>query len=474
MLNSETYFLNELERNHSRALKTARSVSDYIHSTTAGQGEGTHRIHTLLIPKIYDPQAEADFKAIAERAYRIFSVIIHVYRHDSTIRGVFHFDPRMEELILTDCGYQCRLPMARFDIFYNEKTRDFSFCEINTDGTSAMNENKALVESLEHNDIYQGYAAELAQEGYSLHTYEYFDSWVKVFLELWQDFITGHSYRFGERRLGGFPQKPFVAIADIMEDAYTQDFVEFVKRFEAAGIESQIVDVRKMIYRNHRLYTPEGREINAVYRRATTADLLHHWGEVQPLIQAYREHAIMMAGGFATQLVHNKALFIALSNETLCQYLLRSGYLDEEDISFIQAHIPYTKGCTGRNLEQDDVLHTKDQWILKPLDSFGAQGIYLGMEHTQEEWADILNRVTDAHYLYQRYTLPYETQNISIDDSDAVDAQPMLSVNRYHNLTGLYMYGGNLAGIYTRVARGYLIGGQFGGRELPSVVARKM
>ena len=40
--------------------------------------------------------------------------------------------------------YDCNIPIARIDIFYDEETGGFKFCEFNTDGTSAMNEDREL------------------------------------------------------------------------------------------------------------------------------------------------------------------------------------------------------------------------------------------------------------------------------------------------------------------------------------------
>ncbi len=53
-------------------------------------------------------------------------------------------EPKLEELILNRPTYYSPIPIARIDIFYNEKTGDFKFCEFNTDGTSAMNEDRKL------------------------------------------------------------------------------------------------------------------------------------------------------------------------------------------------------------------------------------------------------------------------------------------------------------------------------------------
>ena len=49
-----------------------------------------------------------------------------------------------EELILRADPAVSLLPMARIDFFYNEQTGAYKYCEFNTDGTSAMNEDREL------------------------------------------------------------------------------------------------------------------------------------------------------------------------------------------------------------------------------------------------------------------------------------------------------------------------------------------
>ena len=66
------------------------------------------------------------------------------YAKDEDYRRLFGFEPKLEELILREPTYDSPIPIARIDIFYNEETGDFKFCEFNTDGTSAMNEDREL------------------------------------------------------------------------------------------------------------------------------------------------------------------------------------------------------------------------------------------------------------------------------------------------------------------------------------------
>ncbi|MBP3853326.1 MAG: hypothetical protein J6D18_02020, partial [Erysipelotrichaceae bacterium] len=117
------------------ALEIARAI---LHSElNAGSGVYTKTLH---IPKFFSFRDKEIFEQIVQITYSVFSIVIEAYRKDEKIRALFPFDPRLEELILLPAAYPTPIPICRIDIFYDEDTKDFYFCEFNTDGTSAMNE----------------------------------------------------------------------------------------------------------------------------------------------------------------------------------------------------------------------------------------------------------------------------------------------------------------------------------------------
>ena len=80
---------------------------------------------------------------------------------------------------MTEAGYDCLLPVARVDIFYNEETREFKFCEINTDGSSAMNEDRELNNALKVTTVYNK-----LKDKHNFTSFEFFDSFVKDFEDI--------------------------------------------------------------------------------------------------------------------------------------------------------------------------------------------------------------------------------------------------------------------------------------------------
>ena len=294
--------LAEINKEYQSLIKEDRKT-DYLSAQEAFQyiQNSTAKYHgrcvrTLYIPKIFREKDIRIFeKAIAD-LYGIFDKVMKAYYEDAGYRTLFGFDKELEKLILREKTYTSIIPIARIDIFYNEATGNFKFCEFNTDGSSAMNEDRELNNAIRLTKAFQEF-----EKKYEVHTFELFDTWVEEFLKIYDEFAknTGH---IGAGENG----RPQVAIVDFMENATEQEFKIFKERFEARGIKAELCEIRDLQYINGRLYTSEGMAADAIYRRAVTSDIMKHYEEVTDFLQAIKENAACLVGEFRTQIAHNK------------------------------------------------------------------------------------------------------------------------------------------------------------------------
>ena len=360
-------------------------------------------------------------------------------------RRLFGFPLELEELILRDPGYHCNIPIARIDIFYQEETGDFRFCEFNTDGTSAMNEDRELNTAFEASEAYQAF-----QKIYPLRRFELFDTWVEEALMLYREYA-------------GNDAPPSVAIVDFMEHATTNEFLIFRDRFEKRGCKAQLCDIRNLTWDGTDCLAEDGTKIDLIYRRGVTSDILAHYEEVSDFISAVKAGAVCLLGDFRTQIVHNKILFKILHMpETL-------RLLTGQEQAFIRAHVPLTISLDELDLPacervKQDVYSQKDNWIIKPEDSYGSLGVHAGVElNCQEEWNSLLDRMRGQHYILQQFQKPYRLYNIDLlsDKPKWVDTG---------NLTGLFVYSQKFSGIYSRISFDQMISTQYNEMSLPTVV----
>lgn len=415
------------------------------------------------LPKYFSEEGYEKLKAEIEFGWKILVRVIGEYLDSPDYRALFGFEPELEEMILRRPAYSALLPVCRLDIFLNEETGEFKFCEFNADGSSAMNENAELDRTYRHTLLYREMDRSYEQRGFEL-----FDSWVRTFLRLWREAEKNSGRKASEGPLPGDPVQaeadagkafPAVAIADFLEKGSSHaEFEAFREAFERAGCPAFVAEIRDMRYEKGRLLTGDGHAVDAVYRRAVTSDIMDHREEIRPFLEAVRDRRVCLIGDFCTQVVHDKALFRVLHDPRT------AAFLTEEENAYIAAHVPCTAMLTAENAARRDVREEKDRWILKPRDSYGAHGIFPGRLCTEEEWAAQLAARADTDYILQEFVTPYRTDNVTFSPS----GEPVW--RSYSNMTGLYLYGGELAGIYSRASVTPVISVEGDEHEMTSIV----
>jgi glutamate--cysteine ligase len=454
-----------------------------------------------FFPKLYDKDALRALDALATTTYGILEKVTHRFLSDAAYRALFGFSPLLEHLICLPAGYQTTIPIMRADLFLNEETLGFHFCEFNTDGTSAMNEDREGANALTCSPTFA--RASEAFEG-TLKPQELFEGWVGEFLALYDTsaYAAAHPN-----------QTPLIAIVDYLSSATLYEFEEFRSRFEARGFTCLICDVTSLNYTEGVLYgsdiapsrfgSAEPQRIDAVYRRAVTGEILAELEEqgvtcadlaidgapgdapstsnsnatgALALVRAVSEQSVCMIGGFSTHVAHCKQLFTVLHlPET-------AAFLSDEERQFIRRHIPYTTRLDNRHIDLDAVKADKDRWIIKPEDGYGSKGVFAGIDKTQDEWDEIIDDCSVQPYVVQSFCKQYATPNtrpvpLSATGERLFDSlegfraltPPLdaLALEPWNNLTGLYLYGGRFSGIFVRAGQQGIIAGFAGGVTVP-------
>jgi hypothetical protein len=455
------------------------------------------------LPKIYDNAAMQYFDQIVDTSYSILEKVTNQFVKDADYRRLFGFSPLLEHLISLPTGYQSCIPITRIDIFLDEHSGDFKFCEFNTDGSSAMNEDREICNSLTQSNVFQKFAEE-----HQLYAQELFDNWVQCFIEIYESSSMAKP-------------NPRIAILDYKQSSTPHEQQEFCKRFEQAGYECYVTDIPDLEYRDGQLYdTANDAIIDAIYRRAVTFEIVDELedsptedlqnllnGKIAgktaktnkagksgkstetnktlhgalALVQAVSDAAVCMIGGFKTQVAHSKAIYCVLHMPQTLEFLSAT------EIDFVKQHVPYTTWLQNEDIDLAQVKTNKDQWIIKPVDGYGTVGVFAGKALSQAEWDELIDKHGQGGYIVQEYceqfrsvnTLPipvdsnykplfssFEAANDAISDKqfNTTDLQP------YNILTGLFCYNGKFRGTYIRSGQHALIVGFHGGVTLGSLL----
>lgn len=444
----EYEYRKDIEANRTEHEESAWEEKQYILNSTAKYHSRVPR--TMYIPKMFMKDDIRRFDELTQELFGIFDKVIAEYKKNPEYRRLFGFDEKTEELILKEEGYTCNVPMARIDFFYNEETKEITFCEFNTDGTSAMNEDRELNHGVKLTKAHQDFVKE-----HETYSFELFDTWVDEFLSIYGEYAK----KYGKDAV------PNVVITDFLDHGTVTEFEIFQKRFMAKGIPCEICDIADFVWNGTSLSTPSGMRVDAIYRRAVTSDILQEFDKVPAFIQAVKANAVCLVGEFRTQIVHNKILYKVLHlPET-------KAILTERENRFVRAHVPYTVSLTKEILEknpklQREIYENKDHWIIKPEDSYGSLGVHAGVEGDQKSWEGFLAEAMDQGYILQRFCTPYRLPNVDLLNEKPEERQWCTT----SNLTGIFMYHGKMKGVYSRCSFSQMISTQYNEMTAASMV----
>ena len=157
----------------------------------------------------------------------------------------------------------------------------------------------------------------------------------------------------------------------------------------------------------------------------------------------------------------------------LCDRRLTEKFLTPEELDFIDRHVPKTYALRADNplIDLEAVKRDRQKWIVKPAESYGSRGVLSGVEcETQAEWAEFIDQclALDEKYILQQFIEPYCSRNL-----DFIDGDGFRDVKNYYNLTGMFCYAGQFAGLYSRVAAGEIISTIYSEIALPSFLVEE-
>lgn len=266
-------------------------------------------------------------KEAAERMYGIMDKVTRAFCSDASVRAWFRMDPAFADLCAMDAGYDCQIPLARVDIFLDEDTGSYTFCELNTDGSAGMVVTDAVCQAVRMTPSFE----EFASNHPGFRQYDLCGSWIDALFETHAEWELAHPRRTEDSarsddgvRVDEGPHAPqskiypaSVAIVDYSESIDLEDAAHFVDLMRRRGVVARFADVRDLRIAEdesgaRRLCDAAG-PIDCVWRRAVTGELWDKPCEGRSaLIEAAQEGLACIVGGFRTWPCATKTVFAFL------------------------------------------------------------------------------------------------------------------------------------------------------------------
>ena len=399
-------------------------------------------IDFLNVPKMITREIDEDFKRIAEKLYSILEKVIKRFLSDADFRKLFGFSELEEKMMLSECRYPALLPVARVDLFYNEQTKEFKFCEFNTDGSSGMLEEMQVAEGIEKSTAFKEFV-----KNKKIRRYDLFEGLIDGFSDVYASF---------EDRT----ENPVVCITDFMESGVSNEFEEFRSRFEKRGFRTFIADIRELKFDGNNLYHKDTK-IDAVYRRAVTGEMIRKQDQIPEFISAVMSGKICVIGHIRTQAAHVKKVFSVLHDE------LTMSFLDESEREFVRSGIPYTAVLNSDSIDAEEIKKNKSKWVIKPSDLYASKNVTVGYDTDEKEWEKAVDDGFSQGYLLQEFIDPFKTRNCYYKDDTYIEGW-------FGNIIGLYLYNGKYGGLFTRAGTKGVISAENEGFSLGSMVVEEV
>lgn len=418
----------ELEQAYVEALNKldgdleSRAASQNYLATTRALRNG-EPVPWAVVPKIFSPADVNRLRMITNTMYSILEKTSAAYAADPAVRELYSFAPAIEAAVAAEPAIKTQIPIARYDIFLNEQTGDFKFCELNTDGSASSvitEEVSAALTKLKTT------AAFAKTAGKTIEVFHPVDAFVAT--------IAGALKRT-------LPQveNPTLGVVDYTESLGVDEVERYIELFAAQGITARISDIRSLSYADGVLSDDKG-PLDGVWRRVVISEI-----EAKPnsgadaLIAAATDGKVPIIGSFRSWPAATKTFFVGLFDERLRRYLT------EDEKAFVDAHVPHTYLLTP---ECDlAAFAERERWILKPSDGYGSHDVIAGADVSAAEWQSLLEQHRADGFIVQEYAPQFATPNAP---GNPADPAATAVLEPYSNMEGLFVIDGEFVGVFTR------------------------
>jgi hypothetical protein len=407
---------------------------------------GERPLCTVLRPLFHTEENFRYLQARTALTLRVFRKLTQAMLADAKLRAQVYLTRDEEQLIGLPTGYQTNIPTARLDSFFTRGAQgaySLNFIEFNGESPAGMAYNDVLAELFLETPLMQHFQARYDVQPLHVRHHAY-DALLRIYYQ-WR---------------GGTGKLPDMAIVDWAGVPTTSEFYLFRDYFAEHGIEATICTPDDLDFHHGKLYAAE-REVDYVYKRVLTTELLSKYGLNHPLVDALRAGAVCMANPFTCKLVHKKASFAVASDER------NAGLFTADEREAIRQHIPWTRTLAERYTldsrgKKIDLLpwasENKDRLVLKPNDEYGGKGVLIGWETEASTWERALEgALSDPSIVQERAEIAYE-------EFPSIDANGNVTIGeRLVDCDPFLFHGDTVGGCLTRLSTVTLLNVTAGG-----------
>jgi hypothetical protein len=214
------------------------------------------------------------------------------------------------------------------------------------------------------------------------------------------------------RQFGG-KNKPAIAIVELGPESGANSAGSssegrlLAESLNQLGATARLVPPEWLEYSGARLHSGDF-QIDLVFRRILTREILTRWDLSHPLLRAYADRAVCVVNSFRAEFAQRRALFDLLTDETV------TARLPTADRKLIRSSIAWTRVVSHRKTTHTDkeidlpefILTERERLALLPNEDSSDQRAYIGAEMTPAAWDRALRLALRTPYVVQERALP--------------------------------------------------------------------
>ena len=346
---------------------------------------------------------------------------------------------RERRLALVDAGFPFAAITTRLDAFIHDD--EIKFVEYNAENPSSLPDQAGLNRVLLNLN-----ALAVSGKRYRLKQFDPVEALLRSLVLTYRDW--------------GGREMPRIAILDWADLPTTTEFQLLCDYFKTRGCPTIITTPDELEYTGEHLRCGTFR-IDLVYKRVVIHELLAHADDSHPLLRAYLNHHVCLVNPFRCKIMHKKAAFELLTDETF------DGWFTPAEREVINKSVPWTRRFNERKTQRhgrtcdlvERVRKNKDAFILKPNDDYGGHGIFLGRSMLESEWEQALaHALEDGDYVVQE-AIELKTEVFPVFDENRWSLEPMFVD------TNPFIFRGHVDGAMVRLSDSPIVNVTSGGGE---------
>jgi hypothetical protein len=399
---------------------------------------GERPLGVALRPHVLDT---IQFRTLARTAELVASALEKVTRSliaSPHLLPQFGLTDTEIKLALIDPGLPIAGITTRLDSFVHGT--EIKFVEYNAENPSSLSDQEGL-----NRILFELPAMARFAERYRLQQFSPAQALLESLLETYHEW--------------GGSGAPNVAILDWENLPTSNEFVLLRNHFAGHGVRTIICSPEQLDYDGTKLRCGDFR-IDLVYKRVIIHEFLERYDETHPLIRAYTKRHVCMVNPFRCKIMHKKAIFESLTDQTSHQWL------SSDEIEAIDRSVPWTRRVSDRRTTLNEneiqllefIRRNRAGLVLKPNDDYGGHGVFLGSQLDDRGWDDAISKALKGDYVVQE-AIELRTEHFPIFGEGEWQLQPMFVD------TNPFLFRGKVCGAMVRLSSSPVVNVTSGGGE---------